>query len=82
MPAVAKPLRKARAARLRAAGERAVARFLESQVGRTAEVLIEKPGFGRTEHFAPVALDGGAPGEIQTLRLTAVEDGRLVGTGA
>ncbi len=82
MPAVAKPLRKARAARLRAAGERALVRFLEAQVGKTAEVLVEKPGFGRTAHFAPVALSGGEPGEIRTLRLTAVEDGRLVGAGA
>ncbi len=82
MPAVAKPLRKERAARLRAAGEQAVARFLEMTVGTTAKVLVEKLGFGRSEHFAPVALEGGTPGEIQTLRLTAVEDGRLVGAGA
>ncbi len=82
MPAVAKPLRKERAARLRAAGEAAVARFLKAQVGTTAGVLVETPGFGRTEHFAPVALKGGVPGEILSLKLTAVEDGRLVGAGA
>ena len=79
MPAVAKPLRKERAARLRAAGERAVAQFLEGRIGSTAEVLVEKPGFGRTEHFAPVALPGGMAGEVRRLRLTGVDQGRLTG---
>ena len=82
MPAVAKPLRKERAARLRAAGEAAVARFLKSRIGTDAEVLVEKPGFGRSEHFAPVALESGAPGEILPLKLTSVEDGQLVGARA
>ena len=82
MPAVAKPLRKERAARLRAAGERAVARFLESRVGTTAEVLVEKPGFGRTEHFAPVALEAGAAGEIRRLRLTGAAEDKLIGAAA
>src|SRR5690606_16333137 len=38
MPQVAKPLRKERAARLRAAGEAAVRRFLAGQVGRPQSV--------------------------------------------
>jgi threonylcarbamoyladenosine tRNA methylthiotransferase MtaB len=71
MPQVPGPRRKARAARLRAAGATALSRFLEAQVGTTTEVLIEKPGFGRSAHFAPVHVDGGAPGDLVTCRIAA-----------
>lgn len=54
MPQVPKELRKERAARLRALGNIQVERFLSSQIGRTAHVLIEQDGTGRSEHFAPV----------------------------
>ncbi len=57
MPQLPGNLRKERAARLRAAGEAAVARYLSSRIGREEHVLIEKPGLGRTEGFAPVRLD-------------------------
>ena len=77
MPQVPGTVRKERAARLRSAGDAALARFLESRVGRDAEVLIEKPGFGRTEHFAPVAMDG-EPGTIVRARIGGVADGRLL----
>ena len=56
MPQVPGETRKSRAARLRAAGHKAFGVFLESRVGRTASVLVEKPGFGHSEHFAPVGL--------------------------
>ena len=57
-----KPLRKERAARLRAAGEQAVARFLHQRVGGTADVLIEEQGRGR-DHAAArgVQPQGGCP---------------------
>ena len=42
MPQLPLALRKERAARLRAAGDEALTAFLESQVGETASVLIEK----------------------------------------
>lgn len=45
---------RARAARLRAAGDKAVARHLDAQVGKTADVLMEGPRNGRTETFAEV----------------------------
>ncbi len=57
MPQVRGDVRKARAARLRAAGDAAVARFLASQIGRTADVLVEQDTTGRTEQFAVVTLD-------------------------
>ncbi len=82
MPQVPAAVRKARAARLRAAGDTALARFLESRVGRTEEVLVEKPGFGHSAHFAPVEWDPGPearPGEVVSLRIAAAAGGRLRG---
>jgi len=79
MPQVPGPARKARAARLRAAGEGALAGFLERWIGTTARVLVEKPGFGRSEHYAPVALTQGPPGQIVEVRIAEVADGRLIG---
>jgi threonylcarbamoyladenosine tRNA methylthiotransferase MtaB len=80
MPQVPAAERKARAARLREAGEAALARFLESRVGSTAAVLVETPGFGRSEHYAPVALDSDAVGEVVRARITGAADGQLTGT--
>ena len=79
MPQVAPEIRKERAARLRAAGARALDGFLRSRIGRHADALIEKPGFGRTEHYAPVSVEGGTAGAIMPVRVTGVSEGRLVG---
>jgi len=83
MPQLPRLLVKERAALLRAAGARALARSLASRVGETAQVLVEQPGFGRCEHYAPVAFTGEAlPGEIQRVRLTGSEHNRLFGQAA
>jgi threonylcarbamoyladenosine tRNA methylthiotransferase MtaB len=83
MPQVPKMLRHERATRLRAAGQHAMARFLERQIGRSAQVLVERGARGRSETFAPfrIETDGAAPvaGEIVTVRAVRVEDGVLVG---
>jgi len=50
------PVVKERAARLRAAGEQALQRFLGGEIGRRRSVLVESPGFGRTEHAVGVRL--------------------------
>jgi len=55
MPQIARPTIKARAARLRALGETAVASYLAAQIGKSANILIEAPQMGRTEGFAPVS---------------------------
>ena len=82
MPQVPVQIRKARAARLRDTGAAALAAFLESRVGTTARVLVEKPGFGRSEHYAPVETPAGAPGEILPLNITGAARGRLQGRHA
>ena len=50
-----------RAARLRAAGEAAVLRHLDAQVGKSHMVLTEGPRMGRTEHFAEVTFNSDQP---------------------
>ncbi len=85
MPQVPKPTRKARAAELRTAGQRAMARFFRAQVGRTAEVLLEETDGegrmkGRTPHFAPVRVVGGGDiGTVVPVRITHAGDDHLIG---
>jgi len=78
MPAVPKPVRRERAARLRAAGEARLAAFLDDHAGRTVHVLAEDGGAGRAEDYAPVALDRPAtPGSIVAARVTGRRDTML-----
>ncbi|HET9149128.1 MAG TPA: tRNA (N(6)-L-threonylcarbamoyladenosine(37)-C(2))-methylthiotransferase MtaB, partial [Alphaproteobacteria bacterium] len=58
MPQVPGETRRARAARLREAGSAALAATLASRVGRTESVVVEKPGFGRTEHYLAARIAG------------------------
>ena len=86
MPSVPVPVRKERAARLRAAGDAALERFLRAQLGQRRRSLIERDGLGRTDHFAPVRLAPGGPpvtaGTIAMLELGGLENGILVGSVA
>jgi threonylcarbamoyladenosine tRNA methylthiotransferase MtaB len=77
MPQVAGGEIKERAKRLRATGEAALRKRLASEIGATRDVLIESHRQGRTEHFLPVAIGGGAPGAVQSLVITG-NDGALL----
>jgi threonylcarbamoyladenosine tRNA methylthiotransferase MtaB len=78
MPAVARAVVKDRAARLRAAGDLALARHLDRQVGRTLMGLVERDGVARAEDFTEIAFAGEATiGEIAALNV-AGHDGRRV----
>jgi len=80
MPAVAKAERRARAAQLRIIGKSREMRFLRSQIGREAEILVELDGSGHSEHFAPVR--PAMPLAARTLarvQLTKLENGVLIG---
>ena len=80
MPQLPKALRRERAARLREAGAAAANAFLASRVGGTARVLCEQDGKGRTEHFAPIALDAPiSAGTLLTARITAASSDGLTG---
>ena len=78
MPQVASGLIKERAKRLRAAGEAALRRRLESEVGKLRDVLIESDRLGRTEHYLPVAIAGELPGAVRRLTLTGHDGARLL----
>ena len=70
---------KGRAARLRAAGEAAVARHLAAQQGVTHRILMENPTMGRTEQFTEVDLSTPqAEGAIVTVTITGRQGQRLV----
>jgi threonylcarbamoyladenosine tRNA methylthiotransferase MtaB len=78
MPQLARPVIKARAARLRAAGEAALARHLASQIGREVKGLVERGGVARAEDFTEIAFVGEAVvGSIVRLRVTGAEGGKL-----
>jgi len=79
MPQVPGGLIRDRAARLRAAGDEAVARHLAAQVGREHRVLTEGPLMGRTEGFAEVAFaTPRSEGAIVTARITGQDGARLL----
>ncbi|MBU1379067.1 MAG: tRNA (N(6)-L-threonylcarbamoyladenosine(37)-C(2))-methylthiotransferase MtaB [Alphaproteobacteria bacterium] len=79
MPAVKRDVVKARAARLRAAGEAGLARHLDSQVGRTLSGLVERPGVARAEDFTEIAFTGEAVvGQVAALRVTGHDGKRLL----
>ncbi|MET3897720.1 threonylcarbamoyladenosine tRNA methylthiotransferase MtaB [Devosia sp. UYZn731] len=79
MPQVDKGVAKRRAAMLRAAGERQVAKLQASRIGMVESVLIERDGLGRTEQFLPVAVAGTQPGELLAVRVTGAGTDGLVG---
>ncbi len=77
MPQVESGCVKERAGRLRAAGEVALRRRLEMEIGKTRDVLIESTTQGRTEHFLPVAIRGETPGAVRRLTISGHDGARL-----
>jgi len=79
---------KERARVLRAKGQRALAARLASLVGSTQEILVEKPGLGRTRCFATVAFadDRTIPGQVISARIVDCGErdlhGRVLQTAA
>jgi threonylcarbamoyladenosine tRNA methylthiotransferase MtaB len=77
MPQVEKTFIKERAQRLRQKGDNALSARLTTLVGTEQELLVEKPGVGRTRCFASVAFDEeGVPGRVVRARILS-SDGRL-----
>jgi threonylcarbamoyladenosine tRNA methylthiotransferase MtaB len=52
-------------------------RRLESELGRTREVLIERAALGRTEHYLPVAVSGELPSVVRRLAIRGHDGERL-----
>ena len=83
MPQVNGRAIKDRAARLRQAGERQVARHLAAQIGQTHSVLMERPTMGRTQQFAEVTFDHAQQeGQIISAEITSTSGTQLHGRAA
>ncbi|NEY90065.1 tRNA (N(6)-L-threonylcarbamoyladenosine(37)-C(2))-methylthiotransferase MtaB [Tabrizicola oligotrophica] len=79
MPRVPGDQIKFRAARLRTAGEAALARHLAAQQGSMHRILTESPRLGRTEQFTEVTFASDQPeGAIVTAGITGQSQGRLL----
>lgn len=71
MPQVANEVRKDRAARLRAQGEKQVSSFLASWVGKETSAIVENGNLARSDHFAPVTLERKCTnGELVRVKVT------------
>ena len=83
MPAVAPPVRRARAAALREAGRVAAARFHAGLIGSEAQIVVERAGGGHTEHFAPVRFSGDwTHGSLMRARITGANNAGLLAEAA
>jgi len=79
MPQVEPGQVKARAARLRAEAARVRDNWLQSLVGSTQQVLVERPGDrGHAGNFAEVRLAPNEVGEIVSVKIVDVQDGKLI----
>ena len=77
MPQVATSVARDRARRLRVAGEVALRRRLEAEIGTAREVLIESTTQGRTEHFLPVAISSETARTVRRLTIAGHDGTRL-----
>ncbi|MEM7618039.1 MAG: tRNA (N(6)-L-threonylcarbamoyladenosine(37)-C(2))-methylthiotransferase MtaB [Pseudomonadota bacterium] len=75
------PVRKERAAKLRAQGEKQVQKFLKQHINQNRQIIVEKGNIGRTEHFAEVRLDKELPvGSLAKISTTGIDKNHLVGS--
>jgi threonylcarbamoyladenosine tRNA methylthiotransferase MtaB len=83
MPQLAREVVRDRAARLRSAGEAALARHLERQVSRVVMTLVEQPGRARAADFTEIVFEGEArTGALLTMRMTGHDGRRALGAPA
>jgi threonylcarbamoyladenosine tRNA methylthiotransferase MtaB len=80
MPQLPDAVIKERAARLRAAGEIALAAELSNRIGSETDVLVERPGMGRATFYAAVAFaESGDAGSVRRMRLVGASGRNLIG---
>jgi threonylcarbamoyladenosine tRNA methylthiotransferase MtaB len=77
MPPVAPEIVKARAKRLREAGDAALRTHLEAQTGKILPVLTERGGIGRTEDFTRVKVGDVPPSQMIEM-VIAGNDGKML----
>jgi threonylcarbamoyladenosine tRNA methylthiotransferase MtaB len=80
MPQLPHAIVRERAARLRATAAGTLSRALTARIGTTAQVLVERDGFGHSEHYAPVTFEGAATiGAIVPIAVTRAAPDMLYG---
>jgi threonylcarbamoyladenosine tRNA methylthiotransferase MtaB len=82
MPQVPSGVIKERASKLRHKGSEMLASYLEKQLGRVVDVLVENGGKGRTPQFAEVRMQGEHSlnvGEIVRTQIMRADAQRLIG---
>lgn len=79
MPQVNSAVGKLRAAKLREAGERQLAKLCASRIGKIESVLVERGGIGRTEQFVPVRVPDEPAGDLLAMRITGTDAKGLLG---
>jgi threonylcarbamoyladenosine tRNA methylthiotransferase MtaB len=78
MPQVDPAVRKERAGRLRALGQKQFTSFLSRHQHQVRHVIVEQNNIGRTEHFAPVKLEGNfQSGDLVKVMTGHVQDDHL-----
>ncbi len=80
MPPVDGALIKKRARQLRDKGDVVLQTFLSDQIGKTAAVLMETNGQGRTEQFTSVKVADAEPGCLVKVKITGHDGARLIGS--
>ena len=74
------PVRKERAARLREQGDIQLQKFLNANIGRTVQALVEKGNIARAENFAPIKLSKNIEaGQLIQIKTTSVDENYLIG---
>jgi len=83
MPQLPGVVIKERAARLRAAGQGALAADLSARIGTETDVLIERPGMGRAAFYVPVRFEEpGRAGLVRRMRVVGSNGHYLIGVAA
>jgi threonylcarbamoyladenosine tRNA methylthiotransferase MtaB len=84
MPQVNGVIKKQRAQILRELGDKVLLKELQKRLGQFAEIIVEKDGEGKTEHYLPVQLEGAGPlpkpGKLVKVRLSEIKDFKFLGT--
>jgi threonylcarbamoyladenosine tRNA methylthiotransferase MtaB len=82
MPQVEASQIKDRARRLRQAGDAALRRHLDAQIGKSLRLLTERGGMARAEDFTPVRVHEGESGRIIEAPITGHDGQRLIASAA
>ncbi|MHB8886974.1 MAG: tRNA (N(6)-L-threonylcarbamoyladenosine(37)-C(2))-methylthiotransferase MtaB [Methylovirgula sp.] len=77
MPLLASDIVKARARRLREAGEKALRRHLDAQIGKRLTLLTERGGIARAEDFTKVRVTGCDAGQMIEAEISGHDDEML-----